>query len=69
MLAAIRAVTRLESAGETLGAALNVLAVAAPDWLQTQSQPEWTERYSEPIEDYHLPTSGMRARAAGTAVW
>jgi len=53
----IRAVTRLACAGETLRAALNVLAVVAPDWLQAQSQPVWLERYSERIEDYHLPVS------------
>ena len=57
VLAAIRAVTRLECAGETLRATLNALAVAAPEWLLTQSQPEWVERYSERIEDYHLPLS------------
>jgi transposase len=57
VLAAIRAVTRLECAGETLRAALNALAVVAPAWLQAQSQPEWIDRYSERIEDYHLPVS------------
>lgn len=57
VLAAIRAVTRLECAGETFRATLNALAVAAPEWLRSQSQPEWLERYSERIEDYHLPKS------------
>ncbi|MEM9507557.1 MAG: IS1182 family transposase [Cyanobacteria bacterium P01_E01_bin.35] len=57
ILAAIRAVTRLECAGETLRASLNALAVAAPDWLCVHSQPEWVDRYSERIEDYHLPKS------------
>ncbi|MDZ4876545.1 MAG: IS1182 family transposase ISNpu1 [Chroococcidiopsis cubana SAG 39.79] len=57
VLASIRAVTRLECAGETLRAALNALAVVVPEWLQVQSQPEWVERYSERIEDYHLPVS------------
>jgi len=33
VLAAIRAVNRLECIGETMRAALNSLAVAAPDWL------------------------------------
>ena len=32
----------------------------APDWLQTQSQPEWLERYSERMEDYQLPVSKAR---------
>jgi len=57
VLAAIRAVTRLECAGETLRATLNALAIVAPDWLKIHSQPEWMERYSERIEDYHLPVS------------
>jgi len=57
VLASIRAITRLECVGETMRAALNALAVVAPAWLQAQSQPQWIERYSERIEDYHLPTS------------
>ena len=57
VLSAIRAVTRLECAGETLRAALNALAVAAPEWTVTYSQPEWVERYIERMEDYHLPRS------------
>ena len=57
VLSAIRAVTRLECAGETLRAALNALAVAAPEWTVAHSQPEWVERYSERMEDYHLPKS------------
>jgi transposase len=57
VLASIRAVTRLECVGETMRAALNALAVVAPEWLQTQSQLEWLDRYSERIEDYHLPTA------------
>lgn len=39
VLAAIRAVTRLECAGETLRAALNALAIAAPDWLMAHTHP------------------------------
>ena len=57
VLAVIRAVTRLECVGETLRATLNALAVVAPAWLQAQSQPEWVERYSERLEDYHLPVA------------
>lgn len=57
VLAVIRAMTRLECVGETLRAALNALAVAAPDWLGKHTQPEWLERYCERIEDYHLPLS------------
>ncbi len=57
VLASIRAITRLECVGETMRVALNVLAVTAPDWLLANSQPDWLERYSERIEDYHLPKS------------
>jgi len=60
VLAAVRAVTRLECAGETLRAALNALAVVAPDWLQAHAQAEWVERYSDRVEDYHLPKSQTR---------
>ena len=57
ILAAVRAVTRLECVGETLRAALNSLSVVAPEWLLTHSSADWLERYSERIEDYHLPKS------------
>lgn len=57
VLAAIRGVTRLECVGETLRAALNALAVAAPEWLQAHSQTDWIERYSTRIEDHHQPKS------------
>ena len=35
ILAAIRNLNRLEDVGETLRAALNALAVVAPDWLSS----------------------------------
>ena len=57
VLAAIRAVTRLECVSETLRAALNALAVAAPNWTVAHSKAEWIDRYNERIEDYHLPKS------------
>jgi transposase len=57
VLASIRAITRLECVGETLRATLNALAVVAPGWLKSKSQPDWVERYSDRIEDYHLPLS------------
>lgn len=51
----IRAVNRLVCVAETLRAALNSLAITAPDWLQKNSQPEWLERYGRRIEDSRLP--------------
>jgi transposase len=61
VLAKIRALNRVEGVGETLRAALNSLAVAAPQWLQGQIQADWVERYEHRIEDYRLP-SGKQAR-------
>jgi len=64
VVAAVRALHRLECVGETLRHALNVLAEVAPDWLRAvvaQAHPDWTERYSRRIEAYRLP-SGKAAR-------
>ncbi len=62
VLASVRALNRLETVGETLRAALNILAEIAPDWLRTQVTPEWFDRYSHRVEDYRLP-QGREARA------
>jgi transposase len=61
VLARIRALNRVEGVGETFRAALNSLAVAAPDWLTGQMQADWVERYEHRVEDYRLPT-GKQAR-------
>jgi transposase len=66
VLAAVRALNRLECVGETLRHARTVLAEVAPDWLRAyleQQHPEWAERYSRRIEEYRLPT-GKAARQA-----
>jgi transposase len=57
VLAAVRALTRLECVGETLRHTLNVLAEVAPDWLRATAQPEWVERYAHRVEEYRLPKS------------
>jgi transposase len=46
---------RLERVGETMRAALNELAVMAPDWLQRLAPAEWYPRYGKRVENYHLP--------------
>jgi transposase len=43
VLAAVRTLNRLERVGETLRAALNAVAVVAPDWLRAQAPPEWCD--------------------------
>jgi transposase len=55
VLASVRVLNRLENVGETLRAALNSLAAAAPEWLVEVASPEWYDRYGKRIEDYHLP--------------
>jgi transposase len=55
VLAAVRAMNRLELLAETLRAALNAIAPAAPAWLRGVAPPEWYERYACRIEDYRLP--------------
>jgi transposase len=63
VLAAIRALNRLECVGEMLRAALNELASIAPEWLREHTAPEWFDRYSSRIEDSRLP-KGREAREA-----
>src|SRR5579885_1543341 len=63
VLAAIRVVNRLELVGETLRAALNSLAVVAPDWLRTRADPVWAERYGPRVDDLRLPSKPQERRA------
>lgn len=63
VLAAIRALNRLECIGETLRHALNSLAVVAPGWLRAHAQPEWVDRYGRRVDDYRLP-KGQDERTA-----
>ncbi len=55
ILAAIRALNRLECVGETLRQALNTLATVAPDWLRSWAPSAWYERYGRRFEEYRLP--------------
>jgi transposase len=55
VLAAIRAVNRLECVGETVRHALNILAEVAPDWLIEHMQPAWAKRYQSRFSDFRLP--------------
>jgi transposase len=63
VLAAIRTLNRLELVGETLRAALNAIAVAAPDWLRGIAPLDWHERYDRRVEDMRLPESGPKRDA------
>jgi transposase len=63
VLAAVRALNRIEVVGETMRHALNTLAVVVPAWLRAVSDPEWQGRYARRAEDDRLPTT-QAARAA-----
>lgn len=55
VLAAVRDLNRRELVGETLRAALNSLAVVAPEWLTSVVPVSWYDRYAERCEEYRLP--------------
>src|SRR3954465_12169608 len=63
VLGAVRALNRLGCASETLGAGLNALAAAAPEWLRAHTDPTWPERYAKPADEVHIP-KGEAARRA-----
>ncbi len=67
---------RLEMLGETLRAALNTLAVAAPKWLVAQIPVEWSYLYGRRIEEYRLPEKeseraewALDCGVAGYSLW
>jgi transposase len=68
VLAAVRSINRLECIGETLRAALNALAAAAPTWLLEQVTPDWFERYGERFEQYRLPRKRSERQALGETI-
>jgi len=55
VLAAVRALNRVELVRETLRHALNTLAALHPDWLSSHAQAAWVERYGRQSDEYHLP--------------
>jgi transposase len=63
VLAAIRALNRVELVAETMRHVLDSLALIVPDWLAARAAPEWAERYARRAEDDRLP-AGKEARAA-----
>src|SRR6266487_6415992 len=57
VLGRIREVNRLELAGETVRAALEALAAAAPGWLAGVIDASWQQVYGQQIDDFRLPDS------------
>ena len=62
VLARIRDLNRLELAGETVRAALEALAAAAPGWLATVIDSSWQRVYGQRIDDLRLPDSDTARR-------
>lgn len=55
VLAAVRTLNRMEFVGETLRAALEALAAAAPNWLTPLISTAWVERYGVKVDNYRFP--------------
>ena len=68
VLADVREMNRLELAAESVRAALNAVAVAAPDWVRALARPEWFDRYGRRVEDTRLPKSKAARAAYAVAV-
>jgi IS5 family transposase len=68
VLAAIRTLNRLELVAETLRAALNAIAAAAPGWLRAVALPDWHERYDRRVEDVRLPEATAKREAYAVQV-
>jgi transposase len=66
VLGRIRDLNRLELAGESVRAALEALAAAAPAWLAGVIDVSWQEVYGQRIDNFRLP--GSKARRADLAV-
>src|SRR5947209_1231137 len=55
VLAAVRSLSRLESVGEALRAALNALAEIEPEWLLEHIEDDWFDRYVHRFELARFP--------------
>lgn len=61
VISAVRDLNRLELAGESVRAAVEALAAAAPDWLAgVIDVADWGRRYSARVDTWRLPTSAAK---------
>jgi hypothetical protein len=67
VLARLRSLNRLELAGESIRAALEALAAAAPTWLGSVIDQEWAGVYGSRIDNLHLPASETKRTAPAPA--
>ena len=68
VLAKIRALNRVECVHETLRAALNVLAVVMPEWLQNWVAAEWFEHYGKRLDEFRMPKEPAEREALAQKV-
>src|SRR3954451_13540340 len=68
VLAAVRALNRLDLVGETLRHALEALAVAAPAWLRTQAPPAWYDRYGTRVETGRRTLTAAQREAQAASI-
>jgi transposase len=68
VLAAVRAMSRLELVMESLRAALNQLAEEAPAWISQVAAPQWFTRYGVRIEETRLPRTDKAREELAKAV-
>ena len=47
-------------------AALNSLAISAPDWLAKRLKKDWSDRYGRRLENYRLPKLDSEREVLGT---
>jgi transposase len=65
VLGRIRELNRLELAGETVRAALEALAAAAPGWLAGVIDASWQQVYGQRIDGMRLPASEAKRKELG----
>lgn len=63
VLAHIRSLNRLELAGQTVRAAVEALAAAAPGWLASRIDSSWVDRYQARVDSFRLPDSQTKRTA------
>jgi transposase len=68
VLASVRSLNRLETVGETLRNALNVLAEVAGGFLLSHCQPEWAKRYERRFEETRFPKGERERNALAEAI-
>lgn len=69
VLAAVRALNRIEIVGETMRATLNRLALVAPEWVRSIAQDEWVRRYTRRAEDMRHARGRGGTHGVGVNHW